>query len=192
MPYRNGNTVWNATTWTDEMIKFLRDNYQAMTNESLAKHLGLKKTICRMKLYELGLQRMGMEYWCDEQVKFLIENYKTMGDVEIMEVFKIRWPKRKGWKRNAIHQKRKRLGLHRTAKEIARIVTKNSSAGGRSFTIDKNSSSINMHPSWVAQRIAWRDPELQSEIVKHPELIEAGRALIKLNRVIKQRKKDAK
>lgn len=192
MPYKNGNTVWNATVWTDEMISSLKKNFYTKTNKQLADMLGLRLTVVRNKCRELGLKRMTLEYWSDEMVQYLKDNYKTVGDVEIMEYFKINHPKQKGWKRNAIRKKRGQMGLHRTKKEINVIVSKNASAGGRSFTIDKNSSSGNMHPTWVAQQIAWRDPELQKEILKHPEIIEEKKALIKLKRVLKQKIKNAK
>lgn len=192
MPYRNGNAVWNATAWTHKMIKFLKDNYQSMTNRQLAKALNLRLTVTRNKLRELGLKRMDLEYWSKAQIEFLGKNYKKMGDVEMMEVFIKRWPKLKGWKRGAIWKKRKQMGLIRTAKQKAKLASKNSSPGGRSFTIERNSSSKNMHPVWVAQRIAWRDQELQKELIKNAALIDAGRALIKLKRVIKQKIHDAK
>lgn len=188
MPYKNGNMPPNATIWTQEMLDYLKNNYQHKTNAELARYLGLKKTICRMKLYELGFKRMVMEYWSQEQIQFLKNNYKSMGDVEMMEIFKKRWPKNKGWKRSAIHKKRKQLGLFRTAEEIHKLASRNSSKGGRSFTIDKNSSSKNMHPLWVAQQLAWRNPEMQIELTKHPEIIEVGRSLILLKRTIKQQK----
>jgi len=138
-----------------------------------------------MKLYELGLKRMELEYWSDEMVRYLVDHYKTMGDVEIMSYFKQHYPKTKGWKRNAIHKKRKQMNLYRTAEEVAAIVARNCAEGGPSFTIRKNSVSVNMHPSWIVQRIAWRNKELQQELLKLPEVIAAGKAMILLNRKVK-------
>lgn len=48
------------------MLQYLVDNYQHKTNAELAAHLGLKRTACRMKLYELGYKRIEMEYWSEE------------------------------------------------------------------------------------------------------------------------------
>lgn len=154
--------------------------------------LGVRLTVLRNKTRELGLKRMELEYWCPEQVQYLKDNYKVKGDVEIMEYFIKEYPKQKGWKRGAIWKKRKQMGLLRTDEEKRKIVVKNCSPGGSQYTIDKNSSSKNMHPMWVAQQIAWRDKDMQLELVKHPDLIEAGRTLIKLNRVIKQKKHETK
>jgi len=156
-----------------------------MTNRQLAASLNLRLTVTRNKCRELGLKRIEMEYWTDEQILFLKEHYKKMGDVEIAEIFEKRWPKNKPWRKQHINKKRKYLKLLRTAEEIKAIASKNSSPGGNSFTIKKNSSSLNMHPTWVAQQIAWRDPGLQQEVLKHPELIELKKEQIKLNRVIK-------
>lgn len=178
--------------WTDEMISSLKRNFYKKTNKELAKLLGLNLTVTRNKCRELGLKRMTLEYWNKEMVQYLKDNYKTKGDVEIMEYFEVYFPKAKGWRRTAIHQKRKYLGLHRTKDEYKKIISVNVSPGGRSCTIDKNSSSKNMHPKWVAQQLAWRDPEMQHELMKHPEIIEAGRSLIKLKRATKEKLKDAK
>ena len=168
------------------MLQYLRDNYLQKTNAELAMHLNLKKTTCRMKLYELGCKRMKMEYWTEEQIYFLRTHYKTMGDVEMAEIFNEKFPRGKVWKKFHIDKKRGYLDLQRTREEYGSLQTKNSSKGGRSFTIDKNCSSKNMHPAWVAGLIAWRNPELKKEILKHPEIIEQKIALIKLERSIKQ------
>jgi len=189
MPYRNGNIPRNATVWTEDMISSLKENFYKKTNKELAEMLGLRLTVTRNKCAELGLKRMSMEYWNEEMIQYLKNNYKMKGDVEIMEYFKQNYPKQKGWKRKHFQQKRRYLGLIRTEEEIRRLASQNSSPGGRSFTIDKNSSSKNFHPSWVAQRLAIKDKEMQEEIKKDPGLIEMGKALIKLNRSIKDAKK---
>jgi hypothetical protein len=190
MPYRNGNIVWNATQWTEDMITYLKENFNSKTNKQLADHLGLKLTITRNKCRELGLKRMELEYWSREQVEFLKNNYKTLGDVEIMDHFKKHWPKVKGWKRGAIRKKRQQMGLERSPQEINAILDRHHQEGGRMFTIKKNSSSANMHDRWVAGQIAWRDPELREQILKHrPDLIELKRQLIIFKRKINELKK---
>jgi hypothetical protein len=188
MPFRNGNIVPNATLWTPEMLMFLKENYQVKTNPELAKGLGLRLTVTRNKLRELGLKRIEMEYWNDEMISFLKNSYKTIGDVEIAELFEKHWPKNKKWTKNHISKKRRYLKLDRTAEEIFAIASKNSSPGGKSFTILKNSSSLNMHDSWVVQQIAWRNRDLQSELIKHPDIIESSKALLRLKRVVRQTK----
>jgi nitrate reductase alpha subunit len=158
-----------------------------MTNHQLAKGLGLKLTVTRNKCRELGLKRIEMEYWTKEQVEYLAGHYKTTGDVELAAYFQKTWPKKKKWTKQHINKKRKYLKLLRTKAQQEAIITKNVSPGGNSHTITKNSSSINMHPSWVVQRMAWRDKELQQEILKnHPQLVETGKALILLKRAIKK------
>lgn len=159
-----------------------------LTNPQLAKALGLRLTVTRNKMRELGLKRIEMEYWNEEMIIFLKENYKTIGDVEIAEIFQEKFPKNKPWRKQHIRKKRAYLNLHRTKKEIDDIISKNASEGGNSFTIKRNSSSINMHPSWVVQRMAWRDKEKQQQLLQHPHVIEMGKALILLNRAIKKAK----
>ena len=192
MPFRNGTIVPNATKWTEEMIFFLKNNFHSMTNKQLADTLKLKLTVTRNKCRELGLKRMDLEFWTSEMEAYLRANYKTKGDVEIMNYLIQHFPKNKGWKRNAIRKKRNYLGLHRTSKEIEAIVKQNCGKGGASYTIDKNSSSLNLHPSWVVQQIAWRDPELQKELLNYPEIIEAKKNLILLNRSLKKLNSDTK
>jgi hypothetical protein len=190
MPYRNGNIVWNATVWTDAMILFLRSNWKGKTNRELASALGLRLTVTRNKLRELGLKRMELEYWNKDMMRFLKKSYKTLGDVEIMDFFKKLYPKNKGWKRGAIRKKRMQMGLMRSDEQCAAILKRHRKRGGRMYTIDRNSSSINLTPLWVAQRIAWRNPELQRELVNHPEIIDAARVMILLKRKIKSTKSE--
>lgn len=188
MPQKKGFIPENKTKWTEDMVSFLQSNYKCMTNKQLAAALNLRRTVTRNKMRELGLKRIQLEYWNNEMVEFLKHSYKTLGDVEIMNFFKKHYPKRKGWRRWAIMQKRQYLGLKRTGQEIAAILKRHRKKGGAMYTIHKNSSSINMHPTWIAQRIAWRDPELQNELLKHPDIIEAARQIILLNRMIRQKK----
>lgn len=188
MPFRNGTIPPNSITWTKKMLQYLEDNWQHKTNAELAAHLGLKRTSTRMKLYEMGLKKMELESWNEEAISFIRENYKTMGDVELAEIFNKKFPRKKLWKKFHIAKKRGYLNLQRTRKEYEALRSKNSSVGGRAFTINKNSSSKNMHPIWVAGLIAWRNPELKKEILKHPELIELKRKSIILKRTIDEQR----
>ena len=98
MPYKNGKYVYNETVWTDDMLCFLKANYQSMTNSELANALNLRLTTTRTKLYELGLKRMDLEYWNDDQIYFLKKFYKVLGDTEIAELFNVFYNKNKGWR----------------------------------------------------------------------------------------------
>jgi len=182
------NMIGVKTIWTTEMDNFLRSNYQSKTNQQLAFTLGLKLTITRNRLRELGLKRMEMEYWNDEQIQYLKDNFQTTGDVEIAEYFQENYPKNKIWRKQHIRKKRGYLDLHRTKEEIFTIASMNAKPGGNSHTIDQNSSSKNMHPKWVAQQIAWRNKELQEEVLKYPELIQLKRVQLDLARTIKKQR----
>jgi hypothetical protein len=91
--------------FSDQDIHFIKENFQTMTNDQIANHLGLKKTIVRTKAYELGLQRMNLEYWPTEAVSYLKENYNKMGDREMARYFTTRFPKEKGWTSKHIQKK---------------------------------------------------------------------------------------
>lgn len=174
------------TVWTDEMDSFLKDNYTVMTNRKLADALGLTLTITKMRLYHLGLKRMEMEYFTAEQLEYLVNNYQTTGNVRMANYLNEHHPKNKPWTENHIVKKLGYLGLKRTRAEQDKINSFESSPGGLRYTINKNSSSLNLHPSWVANQIAWRNKHLQREILEHhPELVTAKKQQILINRRIK-------
>lgn len=120
---------WNKHIWEEEDIKFLKDNYQSMTNRELADGLGIKLTTCRTKLYQLGLKRMEMEYWTDDQVQFLMDNYKEIGDTEIAEIFNETCPKEKGWSNKHVEKKRRYLKLKRSKAVQKKIHDRNIEKG---------------------------------------------------------------
>jgi len=99
--------------FSDQEIQYIKDNFQTMSNEQIANELGLKKTIVRMKAYELGLQKMELEYWPDEAIKYLKENYHKIGDREMCRHFSTAFPKQKGWTSRHIQKKMSQLGLKR-------------------------------------------------------------------------------
>ena len=180
----------NLLTWSDEQIQFLKDNFERMTSYELAEALGKNRTKVRMKYKELGLAKLKLEYWSEEMVDYLIRVYKTTGDVEIAEIFQERFPKIKPWRKQHINKKRKQLGLDRTEAEYKAIAARNTAAGGRSYTIHQNSSSVNMSDGWVAQMVvgprSQGAKELAQEVLKHPQLISLKRTQILLNRQLKQ------
>ncbi len=188
MPYRNGNIPPNSIIWTKNMLAFLKENFNSMTNKQLAKKLKLKLTSVRMKCYSLGLRRIEMEYWTKEQVMVLKRKYKIMGDVEIALLFQRHYPKNKKWTKTHIAKKRKYLSLNRTHKQVQAIMHKNASPGGRSYRIDKNSGSLHLQDGYIAALIAWRDPKGMKEILKYPEIIELKRELVKIQRTIKTKR----
>ncbi|MCX8533064.1 HNH endonuclease [Chryseobacterium luquanense] len=107
----------------------MKDNFLLKTNQKLADDLGLKITATRMKLYELGLFRMNLEYWTKEQVDFLSKSYKIYGDKELAEIFNQKWRKEKGWTLKHIEKKRMYLKLKRTPEELHKIKERAKSKG---------------------------------------------------------------
>jgi hypothetical protein len=121
--------TWEKLIWTEDMLTFLKMNYQTMTNKEMAEALGLRLTSTRTKLYELGFKRMEMEYWTAEQIKYLQDYYKTMGDVELAEIFNKNWHKEKGWTKKHIEKKRRYLKLKRTEEQKFKILLRNIDQG---------------------------------------------------------------
>src|SRR5690606_17520053 len=120
---------YNKIILLPEEKKFLKENYQSMTNRQLADALELSLTKTRHFLYEMGLKRMEMEYWTDEQIDFLKKNYKTIGDTELAEIFEKKWPKNKKWTKQRMDKKREYLNLKRTPEELKNIKSRNKRLG---------------------------------------------------------------
>lgn len=113
----------------DQDIQFIKDNFQTMTNDSIAAALGLKKTIVRMKAYELGLQKMELEYWPDDAVSYLKANYHKIGDREMCRYFATAFSKQKGWTTKHIQKKMSQLELYRTKLDWFNIKERNRDNG---------------------------------------------------------------
>lgn len=54
----------------------------------------------------------------------------------------------------------------------------------------RNSASVNLTDNYVANTLAWHDPQGQAAMLKHPELIELKREQLKLARTIKSKTDD--
>lgn len=174
--------------WTDEQIDFLIKSFPTMTSYELSDKLGKSRSIVRMKYKELGLKKIELEYWSEKMVAFLKSKYRSIGDTEIAEIFQSKFPKKKRWSKRHIGKKRKQLKLFRTPDEIMKIKSEHVKPGGRSYTINRNSCSKNMHPNWIAQIIAGKGrKDLALELRRHPQLIEAKRQQIMLQRKINER-----
>lgn len=118
-------TPHNKIIWTDDQLHFMRENFNLLTNGELATKLGLKITSVRLKLYEMGLYKMRLQYWTEEQKTFLKQNYQLLGDTELAEIFTQNWDKEKGWSKKHIEKKRRYLFLKRTKAEIKAIHQRN-------------------------------------------------------------------
>lgn len=111
--------------FSESDIQFIKDHFQSMTNQQIADALGLKKTIVRMKAYELGLQRINLEYWPDDAETFLRNNYGKIGDKEMADIFNKTFQKTKGWTHNHIQKKMSQLGLKRNKHNWLVILERN-------------------------------------------------------------------
>lgn len=181
-------SVSGITIWTEDMLAYLQNNFYKYANTELAKHLKLTLTVVRNKCKELGLKKMEMEYWTAEQTAYLIAHYENTGDVELAEYFQVTWPKKKRWTAKHIEKKRLYLKLKRTPEQGLAIKQANAAPGGRSFTIGQNTASKNLPDGYVANCIAWRNPELKVELLKYPQLLEVKRQQLLLSKAIKHGK----
>jgi hypothetical protein len=180
----------NATQWTPERNQFLRDHFFNMTNKQLADSLGLRLTVVRNQTRALGLKRYDYENWTAEEIQFLKDNYQVLGDMEIMEHMMANRPERSPMQRKAIRKKRKSLNLNRTPDQIKAIQARHVVPGGRSYTITKNSGSVVLSDTVVANYLS-RDgvginQDLKAHILETPELINLKRQQILLKRKIKE------
>ena len=115
--------------FSESDIIFIQDNFKNMTNHQIADSLGLKKTIVRTKAYELGLQRMNLEYWSQEAIDYLKTNYKTKGNREIVRHFIEAFPKIKGWTTSHIDKKLEQLDCKRNKQDWYNIIEHNRQNG---------------------------------------------------------------
>ncbi len=122
--YLHGKILWPKSS-----EKFIRKNFETMSNRELADHFGMHIQTMRTKLYEMGLYRMRLQYWTEEQIRYLKKNYKKIGDKELSEIFTDKWPKEKGWTLKHIEKKRKYLNLKRSKIELKAIHQRNVDQG---------------------------------------------------------------
>lgn len=124
-----GNQGNNKIVWKAWQINYLKKHFHHMTAQQLADVLGVKRTVIRMKYYELGLKKMDLEYWTSEQITYLKKYYHRFGDTELAEKFNEKWHKDKGWTKKHIEKKRRYLGLKRTLEDKVRIKQRNVDIG---------------------------------------------------------------
>lgn len=98
-------------TWAKEEVDFLKDNYQSMSNEELARELGIKQKSVENKLHNLGLKRKKIKkrhIWSKEEEQFLRDNYQSMSNSELASKL--------GVKKKSVANKLSHLGLKRADK----------------------------------------------------------------------------
>jgi len=149
--------------WNDEMISFVKENHNKMTNRQLADAMGLKLTSLRTQCYSMGLYKQELEYWTKEQVDFLMAYYEMMGDVEMVEIFTALYPKKKGWSKKHIEKKRRYLKLKRSKSMLAGIQERNTQQGRFSEHHWKRWDGLERKQGEV---VAWRNNDSYQLVVK--------------------------
>jgi hypothetical protein len=117
------------TEWTDEMVAYLKANYDKMITEKLAENLNVSYTVCRDKMRVLKLKKCNHTFWTEEQSVYLIQHFQTIGDVELAEIFNEKFPKSYPWTQRQMNKRRVYLKLNRTRVEIRGIMVRNIEAG---------------------------------------------------------------
>lgn len=113
------------TDWTAAKVKFLKENYLAMSTEKLANAVGISYTCTRDKMRELGLKKCNWAKWQPEWTEYLVRNYHYVGDVELAEIFNMKFPKPHPWTNKHFEKRRGYLGLKRSKEEIKAIHYRN-------------------------------------------------------------------
>lgn len=72
--------------WTDEDIKFLKDNYYTMFTEDLAEALGRTMNSIYLMVRKIGLKGAPRSMYSEEDIEFVKEHYLEMSDEEIGRV----------------------------------------------------------------------------------------------------------
>ena len=95
--------------WTDEDIKFLKDNYYTMFTEDLAEALGRTMNSIYLMVRKIGLKGAPRSMYSEEDIEFVKEHYLEMSDEEIGRVLH-----RAG---QSIKELRRKIGIQRPRPE---------------------------------------------------------------------------
>lgn len=144
--HKLGIAIPNRITWSPDEILFLQRNYQKHTNRELASMLRKKRTILRMKLYELGLSRGRGKPFTQEEDSVIISYYRVKGDTAIATLLE-------GRTKKTVRKRRLALGLLRTKAEIAAIMKANKPRFLKHcFKPGHNGMSRDMKKAWQTRR----------------------------------------
>lgn len=85
--FKNG-VFWDVT-WTDEKIKYLKDNCGILPLKSIAKHLNIKYKTVHLKAKSLGLNSAMRRVWSFADDLFLLDNYKYFSIKQCSIILKV-------------------------------------------------------------------------------------------------------
>ena len=148
-----GIAIPTRIEFTPDEILFLRRHYMQMTNAQLARRLGKKKTIVRMKLYELHMQRMKELPWTKAEDKILLKHWRTTGDTDISRMLRRRT-------KGGVRKRRITLGLIRTPDQVNNIVEANKPRFLKhSFKPGHKTVNNNPAKAWETRRLRELSPD---------------------------------
>lgn len=104
--------------WTEEEIKFLRQNYHKLKYKQIAEILGRSLKSVETKAFELGLRKGSVmpTVWTEEKIEYLKKNYHKMTYEELS--------KQLGISKRAIKTKLRQLGIKKRYKPELKVETK--------------------------------------------------------------------
>lgn len=102
----------NQITWTEEMVSYLKDNYQTMFFDDMARELGVSVPSISTKLRSLGLKKdlkgshKPAYVWNEADIDYLREHYPFESVVDIAEHLGIKY--------HLVLKKSRELGLQKS------------------------------------------------------------------------------
>ncbi|KXA89188.1 hypothetical protein AKJ62_03615 [candidate division MSBL1 archaeon SCGC-AAA259D14] len=118
--------------WTEEEVKFLKENYQNKTYAEIGSELGRGEKSVGAKASELGLKKQ--ENWSEDETEYLKENYQDMTYNEIGEKL--------GRSENAVRTKAGKLNLQKrsdwTRKKMVRKLQELANTHGERYLRPRN------------------------------------------------------
>lgn len=140
--------------FSEQEIKFIKDNFSKMNNKQISEALGLKISIIRRKCYEMGLKHIELEYWTPEMINYLKANFRRIGDTELAEIYNKKFPKKKPWHKKHFEKKRRYLKLKRTPLNLRKILDREVKKGTYKKAIRKTKATIGENPLFT--KVIWK------------------------------------
>ena len=90
--------------WTDEEVKFLKENYKTMSYKDIGEIIGKTDVQIRTRCFKDGLVKNNA--WSEDEINYIKENYQTMTTKDIAEKL--------GRTMSAVQLKAERCGLKKS------------------------------------------------------------------------------
>lgn len=109
--------------WKDSYTKFLKRNYDKMTQREIAESLGVRLGHIRFMCYKHGLIKAKKIIWTFEEKAYLSTHYRLIGDVELAKNMTDKFGR--PFTKQMIEHAMSRMNLKRSDDEVERIKKNN-------------------------------------------------------------------